>query len=82
MPLPSDSPATAAALRSMSSTTLESLAESPPTAAPRSMSSTTLASLAESPPAECISLPGRADAWPAKPVNADYAASHAFCRQL
>ena len=31
MPLPSDSPATAAALRSMSSTTLESLAESPPT---------------------------------------------------
>ena len=29
MPLPSDSPATAAALRSMSSTTLESLAESP-----------------------------------------------------
>ena len=31
MPLPSESPATAAALRSMSSTTLESLAESPPT---------------------------------------------------
>ena len=29
MPLPSESPATAAALRSMSSTTLESLAESP-----------------------------------------------------
>ena len=29
MPLPSDSPATAAALRSVSSTTLESLAESP-----------------------------------------------------
>jgi len=52
MPLPSDSPATAAALRSVSSTTLESLAESPPTAAPRSMSSTTLASLAESPPTE------------------------------
>jgi len=52
MPLPSDSPATAAALRSVSSTTLESLAESPQTAAPRSMSSTTLASLAESPTTE------------------------------
>jgi hypothetical protein len=36
----------------VSSTTLESLAESPPTAAPRSMSSTTLASLAESPQTE------------------------------